>query len=216
MDRLPGLDLPVGSLWCIGRNYAEHARELGNALPQAPVVFLKPASSLVGDGAVIAWPAEIGAVHHEVELVVAIGRGGSRIGRDAALAHVAGYAVGIDLTARDLQSKAKAAGLPWTEAKGRDGFAPLSRFVPAAAVADPAALVLELWVNGERRQAGHVADMLWDVPALIAYLSERYTLRPGDLIFTGTPSGVGPLSPGDRVEAALEPSLARLAVTVQT
>jgi len=214
MDRLPGLDLPVGSLWCIGRNYAEHARELGNALPEAPVVFLKPASSLVGDGAAVAWPAEIGAVHHEVELVVAIGRGGSRIDRDAALSRVAGYAVGIDLTARDLQAKAKAAGLPWTEAKGRDGFAPLSRFVPAAAVPDPAALGLELRVNGERRQAGLAADMLWDVPALIAYLSERFTLRPGDLIFTGTPPGVGPLSPGDRVEATLEPSLARLKVTV--
>lgn len=214
MEQLPGLGLLVGSLWCIGRNYAEHARELGNAVPQAPVVFLKPASSLAGDGATVAWPADIGAVHHEVELVVAIGRGGSGIPRETALAHVAGYAVGIDLTARDQQAKAKAAGLPWTEAKGRDGFAPLSRFVPAAAVADPAALTLTLRVDGALRQEGRAADMLWDIPSLIAYLSERFTLRPGDVIFTGTPPGVGPLSPGNRVEAELGPGLARLTMTI--
>ena len=214
MDQLPGLDLRAGSLWCIGRNYAEHALELGNMVPSAPVVFLKPASSLTNDGATLNWPADIGAVHHEVEMVVAIGCGGSWIPRESALAHVAGYAVGIDLTARDLQAKAKAAGLPWTEAKGRDGFAPLSRFVSAADVADPAALALTLRVNGALRQEGCTADMLWDLPALIAYLSERFTLRPGDLVFTGTPPGVGPLMPGDRVEAELGPGLARLAITV--
>lgn len=200
---LAGFEGPIGSLWCIGRNYAAHARELGNPLPEAPVVFLKPASSLVGDGSLLTWPAAIGAVHHEVELVAVIGRGGRDIATEAALDHVAGYALGLDLTARDLQERAKAAGLPWTEAKGRDGFAPLSAFLPADRVPDPATLELRLWVDGQLRQEGSCSQMLWPLPDLIAYLSARFTLSPGDLIFTGTPPGVGALAAGDRLRAEL-------------
>lgn len=207
MEALTGYDGPIGSLWCIGRNYAAHARELGNPLPEAPVVFLKPASSLVGDGSLLSWPAAIGAVHHEVELVAVIGRGGKDIAAVTALDHVAGYALGLDLTARDQQERAKAAGLPWTEAKGRDGFAPLSAFLPAARVPDPGALELRLWVGGQLRQEGSCTQMLWPLPELIAHLSSRFTLRPGDLIFTGTPPGVGPLAAGDRLRAELGPGV---------
>lgn len=182
---LPGLDLPLGTIWCVGRNYAEHAKELGNAVPAAPVIFLKPASSVILSGGTLRLPADSKRVDHEVELVVARAADGSLK-----------MAVGVDFTARDLQDELKKKGLPWTLAKGRPGFAALGPFVPAAL---PAAL--ELRVNGEVRQKGTTADMLFSVEKVFAYLDAQYGPRPGDIVFTGTPPGVGPVVAGDRLEA---------------
>ncbi|MFI5345236.1 MAG: fumarylacetoacetate hydrolase family protein [Elusimicrobiota bacterium] len=195
---LPGLDAPLGTIWCVGRNYAEHAKELGNAVPAAPVNFLKPASSVLLSGGVLRLPADSKRVDHEVELVVSRAADGSMLA-----------AVGIDFTARDIQEELKKKGLPWTMAKGRPGFAALGPFVSMNL---PASLTLT--VNGETRQHGTTADMIFSVPALISYLDEKFGLRPGDIVFTGTPSGVGPVVPGDRVEAALGEGASRLTLTV--
>lgn len=216
MTPIPNLDLPIRTIFCIGRNYLEHARELGNPRPAEPVVFLKPVSAVCTGGEAIVLPPGVGRVDHEVEMVVAIGRGGRHISEESALDHVAGFGVGIDVTARDLQDKAKQKALPWAVAKGYDSFAPLGSFVSAAQVPDPAALTIRLTVNGEVRQDGRTADMIWDVAALIAYTSSIFSLAPGDLIFTGTPSGVGPLAAGDRLVAELEPIGARLEIGVES
>ncbi len=214
--RLHGLDdLRAGTLYCIGRNYAEHARELANEVPERPLVFLKPRSSLVRDGQRIVIPSASSEVHHEVELVAAIGRRCRRIPGNEALEAVAGYAVGIDVTARDIQREAKRRGHPWTEAKGFDTFAPVGNFVPGGRFPDPQQLRLRLRVNGDIRQDASTSLMLFPVAELIARLSERFTLHPGDLIFTGTPEGVSPLSSGDRVRASLEEGASTLEVRVE-
>ncbi|MCS7083195.1 MAG: fumarylacetoacetate hydrolase family protein [Bacteroidetes bacterium] len=207
-------DVPVatGTIFCIGRNYAEHAREMRAEVPEAPIVFLKPVTALCTDGQVW-YPPQTQELHHEVELVVLLGRSGQDIPEQEALAYVAGYGVGIDFTARDLQEKAKRKGHPWALAKGFDSFAPVSRFVRAERVPDPHALRLQLWVNGELRQSGYTGDMLYSIPRLIAYLSSIFTLQAGDLLFTGTPAGVGPVRPGDELWAVLE-GLAELRVQV--
>lgn len=213
--RLNGLDdLCAGTLYCIGRNYAEHARELANEVPGRPLVFLKPRSSLVRDGERIVIPSASSEVHHEVELVAAVGRRCRSIPESEALEAVAGYAVGIDVTARDLQREAKRRGHPWTEAKGFDTFAPLGNFVPAGRFPDPQQLRLQLWVNGESRQDASTSLMLFPVAELIARLSERFTLHPGDLVFTGTPEGVSPMAAGDRVRASLQEGASTLEVRV--
>jgi 2-keto-4-pentenoate hydratase/2-oxohepta-3-ene-1,7-dioic acid hydratase in catechol pathway len=196
---IPGLDAPLGTIWCVGRNYAEHAKELGNAVPASPVIFLKPASSVVLSGGTLRLPPDSRRVDHEVELVVARAEGGALR-----------MAVGVDFTARDIQEELKKKGLPWTLAKGRPGFAALGPFVPASF---PAAL--ELSVNGAVRQKGTTADMLFDVPKLLAYLDANFGLRPGDVVFTGTPSGVGPVATGDRIEASLGGGASRLALSVE-
>lgn len=212
---VPGLEpLEAHTIFCIGRNYAEHAKELNNPVPDRPVVFTKPRTALLPDGGTIRIPAFTQDVHHEVELVVAIGIGGRNIPAADALRHVAGYAIGLDMTARDIQSDLKAKAHPWDLAKGPDTFAPIGRFVPAAAVPDPSDLILTLDVNGGRRQTGHTRDMLHSVPALIAFLSAHFTLTPGDLIYTGTPAGVGPVQPGDVMHAALGKGLSVLTVDV--
>ncbi len=203
-----------GKLVCIGRNYAAHARELGNEVPEAPVVFLKPATSLVGDGGVIVIPSQTRDVHHEIELVAVIGTACKNVSAGEALAHVAGYAVGLDMTARDLQSDLKKKSLPWTLAKGFDTFAPLGAIAAASSVADVQALALTLRVNGEVRQQGTTADMLHTVADLVAYASSIFTLLPGDLVYTGTPEGVGPVADGDVLEATIT-GLPPLQVTVQ-
>ena len=196
---LLGLDAPLGTIWCVGRNYAEHAKELGNAVPSSPVIFLKPTSSVLISGGVLHLPPDSKRVDHEVELVVARAADGSLRA-----------AVGIDFTARDIQEELKKKGLPWTAAKGRPGFAALGPFVPAKL---PAALSLS--VNGSVRQQGSsTAEMIFSVPQLLEYLEETYGLRPGDIIFTGTPSGVGPVAAGDRVEAVLGGGESRLTLTV--
>jgi fumarylpyruvate hydrolase len=191
---------PVRRIYCVGRNYAEHAREMGHD-PDAepPFFFSKPADAIVTDGAAIPYPTETGNFHYEVELVAAIGTGGSRIAVGDALSHVWGYAVGIDFTRRDLQAWAKKGSKPWEVAKGFDHSAPISTLVPAAALTPPLQGAIELQVNGETRQSADIADMIWDLPHVIAELSRYFELVPGDLIFTGTPAGVGPVVRGDRL-----------------
>jgi len=209
-----GQTLTPGKIVCIGRNYAAHARELGNEVPEAPVVFLKPSTALVADGGTIVLPPQTSDVHHEVELVVVVGRAGKHIPEAEALGYVAAYAVGLDMTARDLQSELKKQGLPWTLAKGFDTFAPLGPLVPAADVPDPDALTLTLRVNDAVRQQGTTADMIHSVAALVAYCSSIFTLEPGDLIYTGTPEGVGPVVEGDVLEAEIA-GMPPLRVTVR-
>lgn len=188
---------------CIGRNYAAHAAELGNIVPEDPILFLKPPSSLLPSGEPIRLPSGIGAVHHEVELGVVIGR---RL-RDARPAEtpgaIRGWALAIDLTARDLQTDAKKNGRPWTIAKGYDGFCPCSHELAATEV-DPRDADLELRVDGEVRQQGNSGQMVWSIPDLLAYISTIMTLEPGDLVLTGTPEGVGPVEPGQHVDAYLD------------
>ncbi|SHF64030.1 2-keto-4-pentenoate hydratase/2-oxohepta-3-ene-1,7-dioic acid hydratase (catechol pathway) [Fodinibius roseus] len=212
--QLPGLPhLNIGSIFCIGRNYVAHARELDNDVPDQPMVFLKPASSITFEGPIL-LPPQSNEVHHEVELVVALQKGGKDIPGDEALSHVGGYGVGIDVTARDIQARAKQKGHPWSVAKGFDTFAPISTFVPGDRVPDPQDLGLSLTVNDRKRQQSNTRLMIFPVADLIRYLSTIFTLRPGDLIFTGTPEGVSPLRSGDHIEAALDPTLAHLTIEV--
>lgn len=199
--------LPVHRIYCIGRNYAEHAREMGATAERGqPMFFMKPADALLpdaGPGVEVRYPPATHELHHEVEMIVALARGGRDIAREAALDCVYGYGVGLDLTRRDLQAAAKAKGHPWDAAKGFDASAPASLLVPVARCGHPQAAALRLSVNGELRQHGNTADMLFDVAAIIHELSLLWTLAPGDLIYTGTPAGVGPLVRGDRLEASL-------------
>ena len=211
MKRVPGLDLPIHSIFCIGRNYAEHARELGNTLPDEPVVFLKPLSAICSSGTTVRIPNWVGRVDHEVELVVAISKSGKNIPEDEALSYVGGYGIGLDLTARDIQNKAKQKLLPWTVAKGFDDFAPIGNFVgsgsfPLEQSLNPSHFELKLEIDGKTLQVGRTQDMQFSVPKIISYLSNIFTLNPGDLIFTGTPSGVGPIEDGAHLVAALSGS----------
>ena len=202
-DKRPDRVFTPGKLMGIGRNYAAHSAELGNAVPTSPMVFLKPASALIPSGATVIIPIASEDVHHEVELVCLIGKRGKNISEEDAMSHVAGFAVGLDMTARDIQQKAKEKGHPWSVAKGYDTFAPLGAFVPSASVADPQALEVTLEVNGEVRQHGHTSDMIFPVARLIAYCSTIFTLMPGDLLFTGTPEGVSAVTPGDSLQARI-------------
>lgn len=202
------IDLPmhtqpvhVGKLLCIGRNYADHAAEMNRDVPDEPMVFLKPPSALIRTGEAVALPPQSDEVHHEVELVVAIGKEGKRIAREDALDHVSGYAVGLDMTARDLQTAAKERRHPWSVAKGFDTFAPLGPLTPAPQIDDPQDLTLRLTVNGEVRQEASTEHLIFPVHELVHYCSQIFTLSPGDLLYTGTPSGVGPVKEGDELEA---------------
>lgn len=194
----------VGKIVAVGRNYAEHTAEMGAPRGAPPVFFLKPPSALVCDADAVAIPTYAGQVHHEVELVVVVGSGGKAIDPSRALDHVLGYAVGLDLTLRDLQSEAKRRGEPWSLAKGFDGSAPVSRVTLREDVGDGARLAISLDVNGERRQNGNTSQMLHGVADLVAHVSRWMTLERGDLLFTGTPAGVGPLQPGDKVAARID------------
>lgn len=214
---IPGLNsLSINTIFCIGRNYAEHALEMKADLPEQPLVFLKPASSIIYNGQEILLPSQSKEIHHEVELVVALSRGGKNIDPSEAERCIAGYGVGIDITARDIQQKAKEKGHPWSVAKGFDTFAPISNFVPAETLEDPQDLELELRVNGNLRQKGNTRDMIFSVNELIAYLSGIFTLSAGDLIFTGTPSGVSPLTVNDIVKADLNNGLCSLELPVKS
>lgn len=191
---------PVRRILCVGRNYAAHAREMGSdPTREPPFFFSKPADAIVSGDSEIAYPSLTTNLHHEVELVVALAAGGRDLDRDATLGCVFGYAVGIDLTRRDLQEAAKNAGRPWDFAKGFDRSAPCSAIVPVAISGHPAAGEIWLSVNDTRKQTGDLRDMIWSVAEVIAAASRAIELAPGDLIYTGTPSGVGPLVRGDRV-----------------
>jgi fumarylpyruvate hydrolase len=196
---------PVRRIFCVGRNYAAHAREMGSDPDrEPPFFFAKPADAIVTAGADTPYPPATANFHHEMELVVAIGTGGRDIAPDTALGHVFGYAAGLDLTRRDLQNAAKASGRPWDMGKGFDHSAPIGEIAPAAEIGHPAAGAITLTVNGETRQRGDLSDQIWPVPDMIAALSRLVTLAPGDLIFTGTPDGVGPLVRGDMAEGAID------------
>ena len=201
---------PVHRIYCVGRNFADHAREMGAAPadPAArgrPVFFLKPADAIVLDG-VVPYPPGTRELHHEVELVVGLGRDAphGELSREAAAALVESCGVGLDLTRRDLQADAKARGLPWDTGKAFDASAPLSALVPLVDAGDLATRTLTLEVNGERRQHGALRDLIWDVPDILVELSKLYRLQAGDLVFMGTPAGVGPLAVGDRFRASLD------------
>jgi acylpyruvate hydrolase len=197
-----GTMVEPGKVLCIGRNYAAHAVEMKSELPERPVVFLKPTSALIDSGGSVLLPPESHDVHHEVELVAVIGRTGRHISEEAALDHVAAYAVGLDMTARDLQDEAKRKGLPWTISKGFDTFAPLGALASAVDI-DVQHLEVRLEVNGQLRQKGHTQHMLFSVAYLISFCSRIFTLVPGDLLFTGTPEGVGRVQEGDVLEATI-------------
>jgi fumarylpyruvate hydrolase len=196
---------PVHRIYCVGRNYAAHAREMGNDPDrEPPFYFMKPADAVVPGGGPVAYPPRTSELHHEVELVAALGKGGSNVAPAEALELVFGYAVGIDLTRRDLQAEAKKQGRPWDTGKSFEQAAPISAIRPAAAIGHPAAGRIWLAVNDELRQQGDIADMIWSVAEAIAELSTYYVLAPGDLLYTGTPSGVGAVARGDRLRAGID------------
>jgi fumarylpyruvate hydrolase len=195
---------PIRRVFCVGRNYAEHAVEMGHD-PQreAPFFFMKPADAVVEGHAQLAYPRSTSDLHHEIELVAALGRGGADIDPAVALEHVFGYAVGLDMTKRDIQAVAKKQARPWDLAKGFDASAPLSAIV-CAGQEHPQRGAITLDVNGVRRQTGDLAQMIWPLPDIIAFLSKQVVLQPGDLVFTGTPAGVGPVAKGDTLHGVVE------------
>ncbi len=195
---IPGLDAALGTIWCVGRNYADHAKELGHEPPSEPLIFVKPACAAMLSGGTLRLPADSRRVDHEAELVVARARDGSLR-----------MAVGVDFTARDLQAAAKKRGDPWTDAKGRPGFAALGNFVPLRLPTR-----VRLSVNGAARQDASTADMIFAVERLLAHLDSRFGLRPGDVVYTGTPAGVAPVAAGDRVSALLGEGESRLSILV--
>jgi 2-keto-4-pentenoate hydratase/2-oxohepta-3-ene-1,7-dioic acid hydratase in catechol pathway len=195
--------LQPAKIVCIGKNYAKHAAEMDSDVPEEPMIFLKPSSSLVDENGSIVIPAMSADVHHEVELVVLVGKKGRHIPEQEAMSYIAGYAVGLDMTARDLQAKAKKAGAPWSVAKGFDTFAAVGSFVGVDAVEDVHNVDIRLTINGTTRQDGNTRDMVFKLPTLIAYASRIFTLEPGDLLFTGTPEGVGPVLEGDTLTASI-------------
>jgi len=196
---------PVHRIYCVGRNYAAHAREMGKDPDrEPPFFFTKPADAIVRNHGVIPYPPRTKNFHHEIELVVAIGMAGRDIPSAGAFDHVFGYAVGIDLTRRDLQLEARDKGRPWDTGKAFDRSAVITAIRPASACGHIQSGKIWLTVNGEARQEGDIRELIWSIPELIAELSTLFELQPGDLIYTGTPAGVGPLQRGDRVEGGVE------------
>ena len=196
---------PVRRVFCVGRNYASHAREMGSdPNREPPFFFTKPADAVVPASGAVPYPPSTDDLHHEIELVVALGAGGANIDPAQALDLVWGYGVGLDLTRRDLQAAAKDSGRPWDMAKGFDASAPCSALHPVSEVGHPAEGRVWLEVNGALRQEGNLNELIWPIADVIAYLSRFVTLAPGDLIYSGTPSGVAALKPGDRVRAGVD------------
>lgn len=198
------LEMPLGKIVCVGRNYAAHAKELNNPVPEQPLLFIKPASALAVLEAPIALPQDKGECHHELEVALLIGSTLSQAKPEDCLAAIAGYGLALDLTLRELQSELKAKGHPWERAKAFDGACPLSAFVPAASIPNWRELRFELHRNGELQQSGHCSDMLFPIDALLADISQSFTLQPGDIVLTGTPAGVGPLQNGDTLRCQLD------------
>ena len=196
---------PVRRVFCVGRNYAEHAREMGSDPDrEPPFFFMKPADALLLNDADMPYPPQSKQLHHEMEMVVAIGTGGKDIAETDALNHVWGYAAGLDMTRRDLQNAAKKEGKPWDMGKGFDHSAPIGAMVPASKIGHPATGLIELKVNGKVRQTSDLSKMIWNVQETIAYLSRLVTLAPGDLIYTGTPENVAAVERGDLLEGVVE------------
>lgn len=201
---MEGKKVEAGKIVCLLRSYRAHAEEMGSSVPEKPEFFLKPRSAIIHEGGEIVIPRESKDVHHEVELAVIIGRAGGKIPVEKAMDHVMGYAVMIDVTARDLQAKAKKAGKPWAAAKGYDTFAPISDGVPASKVPNPQGLEIWLKVNGQYRQKSCTGMLMFSIPEIVSHVSGIMSLEPGDIIATGTPEGVGPMVSGDIVEAGIE------------
>lgn len=199
-----GLELRPSKIICVGRNYARHIEEMNSTPTKDPVLFLKPNSSLHPFGEPLRIPNSFGSVHHEIELAVCLSKTCASVSPEEAADSIAGYAVALDLTLRDMQSDAKKAGLPWAVAKGFDNACPISPFTEAESVNDVNNLELLLKVNGDVRQQGSTGQMLFKIPELIAYASKFFTFERGDLFLTGTPAGVGPLQAGDEIEASIE------------
>ena len=199
---------PVHRIYCVGRNYEDHAKEMGFTGREPPFFFLKPTDAVlvaVGDApTTLPYPNLTENLHHEVELVVAIGKGGSNIAATDAMQHVYGYAVGLDMTRRDLQNTMKRDGRPWCIGKGFDASAPIGAIVPAAEAGNVAQAGISLRVNGEVRQSSAVSKLIWNIAETIEHLSRAWTLQPGDLIYTGTPEGVGAVVRGDLLEAQID------------
>ncbi len=194
----------MARIFCIGRNYAQHAKELGNAVPDSPVVFMKPPESLVPPGGIVGFPRHGRELHHEVELVFRVGREARDVAPGEGMGCLDAVTVGVDLTLRDVQAELKKKGLPWEAAKAFEQSALVGDFVPVEAVGDLSSLFFWCDVDGDRRQQGNSGDMLFGPGALVAHLSRIWTLQPGDLIYTGTPEGVGPLAPGNTLAAGCE------------
>jgi fumarylpyruvate hydrolase len=203
---------PIHRIYCVGRNYAEHTKEMGGDTKDPPFFFQKNPDNIVVDGR-FPYPPETANVHHELELVVALKSGGVNIKAADAMSHVFGYAVGIDMTRRDLQDVAKKLARPWEVAKAFEHSAPITAIVPAQLVETIAKGAIWLEINGVRKQTGDLAQMIWDIPNQIAFLSTLFELKPGDLIFTGTPSGVGAVKKGDKLKGHVD-GVADLEVTV--
>lgn len=196
---------PVRRIYLVGRNYAEHAREMGHDPDrEEPFFFQKPSDAILPNGSDFPYPPLSGNVHHEIEMVVALGSGGRNIDEASALQHVFGYAVGVDITRRDLQQQMKQQGRPWEVGKSFDHSAPMSQIVPAASIGHPQSGRVWLAVNNEIRQDGNLDQLIWSVPEIIAILSESFELMAGDLIFTGTPAGVGPIQVGEHIQGGVE------------
>jgi fumarylpyruvate hydrolase len=189
---------PVNRIFCVGRNYADHAREMGHDPDrEPPFFFMKPGSAVLPEGRDFPYPPLSQSVHFEFELVAALAKGGANIRSEDALSHLYGYAVGLDMTRRDLQDQAKKMSRPWDAGKAFDNSAPCSRVVPAAKIGHPSRGAIWLDVNGKRVQNSDLSALIWKIPEVIAVLSTLFTLAPGDLVFTGTPAGVGPVQRGD-------------------
>jgi fumarylpyruvate hydrolase len=204
---------PVRRVWCVGRNYAEHIKEMGHDVRDPPFFFAKPADAIVPDGGTVPYPSLTKDMHHEVELVVALQSGGRNIPTGNALGCIYGYDVGIDLTRRDLQIASRDVKRPWEIGKAFDHSAPCGALTPAAAIGHPSKGRIVLTVNGKVRQDGDLDQMIWNVPEIIAKLSEMVALEAGDIIMTGTPSGVAATVAGDRIECEIE-GVGKLAVTI--
>ena len=211
------LSFPVHRIYCVGRNYEEHAKEMGFSGREAPFFFMKPADALVvvkpGETGNMPYPTLTRNLHHEIELVVALGKGGKNIAAADAHKHIFGYAVGLDMTRRDLQNEMKKLGRPWSISKGFDHSAPIGAITPAADAPDIASAEILLQVNGEQRQRSQIAKLIWNISEVIEHLSAAWELQSGDLIYTGTPEGVGAVVAGDSMSAGIT-GLQSITVTV--
>ncbi len=197
------LDLPNGKVVCVGRNYVGHVKEFDSPLPTEPLLFVKPDTTLVDMQQPVVIPTDKGAVHHEVELAMLIGETLTHVSKERVESAIVGVGLALDLTLRDIQARLKSAGHPWEKSKAFDGSCPLSGFLPMEQLTSLSSIEFSLVVNGEQRQSANSADMIFDTLTLIAHISEFFTLRPGDLVLTGTPAGVGSLKPGDRFSCSI-------------